>query len=69
MGKEELPRGGVVELAPIIALDALDLAAELSTNKRRELGDSQKCVRLHAQRTSPRVVQEIINNDKIIFGT
>jgi hypothetical protein len=52
---------------PIVALNALDLAAELSTNKRKELGDSQKHVRLQTQRKSPRVMQKIINNDKIIF--
>jgi hypothetical protein len=42
-------------------------AAELSANKRKELGDSQKHVRLQTQRKSPRVMQKIINNDKIIF--
>jgi hypothetical protein len=35
MGKDELPRGGVVELTPIVALNTLDLAAELSANKRK----------------------------------
>jgi hypothetical protein len=40
MGKEELPRGGVVKLSPIVALDVLALVAELSTDKRKELGDS-----------------------------
>jgi hypothetical protein len=46
VGKEELPRGGVVELVPIVVLDILDLAAKLSTDKRKELGDSRKGVRL-----------------------
>jgi hypothetical protein len=40
MSKQKLCRGGVVELTFIIALDTFDLAAELSTNKREELGDS-----------------------------
>jgi hypothetical protein len=35
VGKEELPQGGVVELTPIVILDALDLVAELSTYKRK----------------------------------
>jgi hypothetical protein len=35
MSKKELPRGGVVELMPIAALDTLNLAAELSTDKKR----------------------------------
>jgi hypothetical protein len=39
-GQEELPRGGVLELTPIVTLDTLDLAVELSTDKRKELGDS-----------------------------
>jgi hypothetical protein len=56
MRKEELPQGGVVELAPIVALDDLDLAVELSTGKREELGDSRKGVRFQMQRNSPIVV-------------
>jgi hypothetical protein len=40
VGKEELSWGGVVELAPIVTLDTPNLAAELSTHKREELGDS-----------------------------
>jgi hypothetical protein len=40
VGKEELPRGGVIKLTHIVALDTLDLATELSTDKREELGDS-----------------------------
>jgi hypothetical protein len=68
VGKKELPRG-VFELMPIVALDTLDPMAKLSTDKRKELGDSQKGVRLQAQRKSPRVVQKIIKNGKIIFRT
>jgi hypothetical protein len=45
MSKEKLPRR-VVELTPIIILDAFDHEVELSANKRKELGDSQKDVRL-----------------------
>jgi hypothetical protein len=56
VSKEELHRGGVVKLTPIVALDALNLAAKLSTEKRKELGDSRKGVRLQTQRKSPRVV-------------
>jgi hypothetical protein len=40
--KKKLPRGLVVELTPIITLDALNHAVELSADKRKELGDSQK---------------------------
>jgi hypothetical protein len=69
VGKEGLPRGGVIELTPIVALDTLDLAAKLSTDKRKELGDSQKGVRLQTQRKSPRVMRKIIKNDKMIFKT
>jgi hypothetical protein len=35
MSKEELPRGRVVELTPIVALDALNLAPELSLTKEK----------------------------------
>jgi hypothetical protein len=69
MAKEELPRGGVVELVPIVALDTLDLAFKLSTNKREELGDSRKGVRFQTQRKSLEIVQKIIKNKKIIFRT
>jgi hypothetical protein len=41
MSKEELPRGRVVELMPIVTLDTLNLATELSPDKRKELSDSQ----------------------------
>jgi hypothetical protein len=33
VGKEELPQGGVVELTPIVILDALDLVAEVLTKE------------------------------------
>jgi hypothetical protein len=39
MSKEELPQGGVIELTPIIAKDALNLVSELSAGKRKELGN------------------------------
>jgi hypothetical protein len=39
MSKEELPLGGV-ELTPIVTLDTLNLVAELTSDKRKELGDS-----------------------------
>jgi hypothetical protein len=58
MSKEELPRGGVVELTLIIALDTLNLAAKLSADKRIELGDSRKGARLQTQGKSQRVVQK-----------
>jgi hypothetical protein len=56
MSKEELPRGGIVELMPIVALDAINLTTELSADKRKELGDSRKIVKLQTQRKSPRCV-------------
>jgi hypothetical protein len=39
VGKEELPRGGLVKLTSIVALDALDLATQLSSDKGKELSD------------------------------
>jgi hypothetical protein len=67
VGKKDLPRGGVVELVPIVALDTLDLVAELGTNKREELSDSRKSVRLQVQRKSSGIVQKIIKDNKILF--
>jgi hypothetical protein len=69
MSKEELPQGAVVELMPIVALDALNLVTKLSIDKTKELGDSRKGVRIKMQRKCPRVVRKIIKNDKIIFRT
>jgi hypothetical protein len=68
MGKEELPRGGVVELVLIIVSDTLDLVVELSTDKREQLSDSRKDVRLHTQRKTTRIVEKIKDN-KIILKT
>jgi hypothetical protein len=48
--KEELPQGGVIELVAIVTLDTLDIAIKPSTEKREELGDTQKGVRLQTQR-------------------
>jgi hypothetical protein len=45
VGKEELPQG-VIELMTIVALNTLELAIELSTDKREELSDNKKSVRL-----------------------
>jgi hypothetical protein len=56
MSKEKLHQGGVVELTLIVALDTLNHAVKLSVVKKKELGDSQKCVRPQAQRKSSRVV-------------
>jgi hypothetical protein len=36
MSKEKLPRGGIVELMPIVTLDTLIRAAELIVEKRKE---------------------------------
>jgi hypothetical protein len=41
---------------PIVALDALNLAAELSADKEKELGDNRKSVRFQTQRETPRIV-------------
>jgi hypothetical protein len=35
MSKEELPRGGVEELTPIVTFDALNIVTELSADKRK----------------------------------
>jgi hypothetical protein len=49
VSKEELPQGGVVEHTPIIALDTLNHAIELSGDKRNELGDNRKSARLRCK--------------------
>ena len=67
MLKKEGPRGGVIELAPVVTLDGLDGEAELSGHPGEEVTERGKSLRLGTQRKSPGIVREIINHDKIVF--
>jgi hypothetical protein len=46
--EEELPGAGVVELAPVVALDSLDVGAELGGGVGDEVGECAECVRFEA---------------------
>ena len=65
--KKENPRGGVIELAPIVTLDGLDGEAELSGHPGEEVTERGKGLRLSTQRKSPGIMREIINHDEIVF--
>ena len=49
-------QGGGVELTPVVTLDGLNGEAELSGHLGKEVEEGGKCLRLGAQRKSPRVV-------------
>jgi hypothetical protein len=67
--EEESAGGGVINLASIITLDAPDGAAKLRGHKGKEVREGGEGVRLLAQRKSPRVVGEVIENDQVILVT
>jgi hypothetical protein len=67
--EEESASGGVIKLASIIALDALDGAAKLRRHKGKEVGEGGEGVRLLAQRKGPRVVGAVIEDDQVILVT
>jgi hypothetical protein len=67
--EEESAGGGIIKLASIIALDALDGATKLRGHKGKEVGDGGEGVGLLAQRESPRVVGAIIEDDQVILVT
>jgi hypothetical protein len=64
MREEESVGGGVIKLAPIIALDAPDGATKLHRHKGKEVEEGGEGVRLLAQWESPRVVGVVIEDDQ-----
>jgi hypothetical protein len=46
MRKEESPRGGVIELTPIVTLNGLDGETELSRHPSEEVTNRGKSIRL-----------------------
>ena len=60
--EEERTGGGVVKLTLVVTLDGLNGEAELSGHPGKEVEEGGKCLRLGAQRKSPRVMREIINH-------
>jgi selenocysteine lyase/cysteine desulfurase len=54
---------------PIITLDGLDGATELSSNIKKEVGQGSEGVRFKLKGKSPKVMSKIIKNDQIILRT
>lgn len=67
MGEEEHAGAGVVELAPVVALDRLYLSTKLSGHMSKEISRSKERVRFQAQGKSPQVMGTIIQNNQVIF--
>jgi len=63
MSKKERAGTGVIKLTAIVALNVLDEDAELSGNIRKKMSESGECVRLEAERKSPKIMRAIIKND------
>ena len=56
MGEEEVAGGGVIELTPIVTLDASDGAAELGGYVGEEVREGGEDVKLQAQWESTQVI-------------
>jgi hypothetical protein len=67
--RKEENAGGVIKLASIIALDALDGAAKLRGHNGKEVGEGGEGVGLLAQRKCPQVVGVVIEDDQVILLT
>jgi hypothetical protein len=63
MSEKERAGVGVIKLTAIAALNILDGDAELSGNISKKMSESGECVRLEAERKSPKIVRAIIEND------
>jgi uncharacterized membrane protein YbjE (DUF340 family) len=59
----------IIKLMTVIALHVLDTVAKMSTNMSKEIGQSQKSVRLKAKRICSRVMGAIIKKNQIILVT
>jgi hypothetical protein len=69
MREEESARGGLIKLASIITLDALDGVAKLYGHKGKEVGGGGEGVRLLAQWKRPWVMGVVIDDDQVILVT
>ena len=65
--EEESTRGGVIELTPIVTLDGLDGAAELSGHPGEEVVEGGESLGLSAQGKSPGVVREVVKHNKVVL--
>ena len=69
MGEEEGSGAGVIELAPVVALDSFDGGAELCGHIGEEVSQGGIRVGLETKSKHPQVMGSIIKNDQIIFIT
>jgi len=67
MGEEKGARRGVIELATIITLNALDGATELCLHIREKVSQGGKGFRFKPKWERPQIMRAVIKNNKIIF--
>jgi hypothetical protein len=60
--EEEVTGHIVIELMPVVTLDALDGATKLSGDPSEEVRQGGKSVRLLTERKSPQIMREVIKN-------
>lgn len=69
MGQEEHAGAEIIELATIVALNALDGGAKLCADIGKEIGERRVSVRLELLGKRPQVMGIIIQNSQIILVT
>jgi len=67
IGEEKGACRGVIELATIVTLNALDGATELCLHIREKVSQGGKGFRFKPKRERPQKMRAIIKNDKIIL--
>jgi hypothetical protein len=60
--EEEVTGHIVIELTPVVTLDASDGATKLSGDPSEEVRQGGKSVRLLTERKSPQITREVIKN-------
>jgi hypothetical protein len=66
-GEEEWPRGMVVELAAVVALQSTDRALELGRYPGEEVSEGGKRVGLQPKGESPKKMGVVVQNDQVVF--
>jgi hypothetical protein len=66
-GEEEWPRGVVVELAIVVALQCTDRALELGGYPGEEVSEGGKRVGLQPKGESPKKMGVVVQNDQVVF--
>lgn len=69
MGGEEVARGVVIKLAPVVGLQRENGEMKLGSNKHGKLFESRESVKFVPQGESPRKMAIIIKNNQVVLKT